>query len=594
MMANKVNNHNKIQSIIKRLLKYISPYKRKLITVLVFAVCGTSFTILSPVILGLAVTELYEGAVNPASAINMQYILLVICGLGVIYLLSSVFTYLQEHMLIGVTQNVIYTLRNEVNQKLYKLPIAYFNNKSHGDILSRAINDIEKINTTFKQIISQFFTSAISLLGITIIMLSISPIITLIVFLIIPASIFITKKMVSKSQDYFKNEQKILGNLNGFVEESFNGQEAIKAFNLESYSDEHFAKRNNILFEYSRKAQFISSTITPLLRLVQNMVYVVVCVLGSIFVINQVLTLGNVQAFIMYVRQFQQPVNKMATITNTVQSTIAASERVFQLLDEEEEHIPGTQGSDHMNRNETFITLEDVSFSYEPSQSTIKQINLEINNGETVAIIGSNGAGKSTLSLLLLGLLAPTNGRILIDGKDIHQVTEQEKFELFGTVLQENWLFSRSIRENIAYGSNTDTVTDEEIIAAAELAQADYFIRNLPNDYDSVINESSSNLSEGEKQLIAIARAVLAQPEILVLDEATSHVDKEMDDRIQTGLQQLMRGRTTFIIAHHPSTIKTADRIIVLENGEVTQEGSHYDLMEKSSYYKDFILQNSY
>ncbi|BAC12213.1 ABC transporter ATP-binding protein [Oceanobacillus iheyensis HTE831] len=589
-MNNEKNNYSKMQHIVKRLFKYITPYKRKLIIVVILAVLGTSFTIFSPVILGLAVTELYEGMVNGGSNVNMQYILLIVGILAVLYLLSSVFTYIQEYLLIGVSQKVIYTLRNEVNKKLYKLPIAYFDNNSHGDLLSRAINDIEKVNSTFKQIISQFFTSVITLLGITIIMLSISPFITVVVFLIIPGSIFITKKVIKKSQLYFKNEQHILGNLNGFVEETYAGQEAIKSFNLESFSDQSFQKRNNLLYEYGWKAQYISSTITPLLRLLQNMVYIVVCVIGSIFVINQVLTLGNIQAFIMYVRQFQQPINKMATITNTIQSTIAASERIFELLDEEEKPIFSGQATKY-NAN-AFIQFENVSFSYNNIHSTIKDIHLEINKGETVAIIGSNGAGKSTLSLLLLGLLTPSKGKILINGMDIHQMKEHEKLELFGTVLQEDWLFRRSIRENIAYGSNNNQVTDEAIERAAKLAQADYFIRNLPNGYDTVMNESSSNLSEGEKQLIAIARAVLAQPEILVLDEATSHVDKEMDERIQSGLQELMKGRTTFIIAHHPSTLKNADQILVLDKGKIIQEGNREELMDQHDYYEDFLFQS--
>ncbi|UOQ86882.1 ABC transporter ATP-binding protein [Gracilibacillus salinarum] len=587
-MTRDKNTYNKIQPVIKRLLNYIKPYKRKLFSVVIFAVCSTSFTILSPVILGLAVTELYEGAVQ-GSKVDLQYIFLIICLLAVLYLLSSVFTYMQEYLLIGVTQKIIYTLRSEVYQKLYKLPITFFDHTSHGDILSRSINDIEKINNTFKQMISQFLTSVISLLGIMLIMLYISPLITGVVFLIIPGSIFITKKIVKKSQLYFKNQQKLLGNLNGFVEESYTGQETIKAFNLENDADENFQKRNNLLYEYSWKAQYISSTITPLLKLLQNMVYIVVCVLGSIFVINQLITLGNIQAFIMYVRQFQQPVNKLATIMNTIQSTIAASERVFQLLDEKEQPLSAKKNADHSSHNNEFVHFENVSFSYDHSSSVINNVNLKINKGETVAIIGENGAGKSTLSLLLLGLLAPSEGRILIGGNNIHQIEEQEKFELFGTVFQENWLFSRSIRENIAYGSKADDVTDEEVIKAAELAQADYFIRNLPDGYNTIINESGSNLSEGEKQLIAIARAVMAQPEILVLDEATSHVDMMMDERIQTGLQGLMRGRTTFIIAHQPSTIKTADRIIVLENGEIIQEGNHDELWQKHGYYKDFI-----
>ncbi|WP_373894702.1 ABC transporter ATP-binding protein [Virgibacillus natechei] len=567
---------------LKRLAGYLAAHKLHLGSVLVSGVFGSLFTILSPVIMGLAITELFEGAMG--GGIDFILILKILLVLAALYLLGSYSTYVQEYLMVGVTQKVVYVLRKEVNEKLARLPVRFYDTQNQGDILSRAVNDLEKISSTLQQSLTQLVTSLITMIGVTIMMLTISPVLTLIVFVTLPLSFFITKKIVLKSQHYFKGQQQALGILNGHVAEMYAGHETVKAFGREEQSVGQFQQMNEKLYDSGWRAQFISGIIMPLLRLVNNLVYVIVCVIGSIFVTQQVITIGNVQAFILYVRQFSQPITRVANISNIIQSTAAAAERVFEILDEKEEESESTENQ-VIAYPKGAIRLENVAFSYQKGEPLIEDVNVEVKQGQTVAIVGPTGAGKTTLVNLLMRFYDIDSGRITIDGVDIQQISREHLRKMFGMVLQDTWVFNSTVRDNIAYGH--ENATEEAIIQAAKAAHADHFIRTLSDGYNTMLNESASNISQGQKQLLTIARAIISNPSILLLDEATSNVDTRTEVQIQHALKQLMNGKTTFIIAHRLSTIRDADMILVMSQGKVVDQGSHRELLAKGGFYTE-------
>jgi ATP-binding cassette subfamily B protein len=506
-------------------------------------------------------------------------ILLLLAGL---YILSSLFTYLQQYLMSGVAQNTVFDLREDVNQKLEKLPLKYFDSHSHGDTLSRVTNDIDTIGTTLQQSLTQFITSIVTIVGITVMMLSISPLLTLITFLSLPVSMFVIQPILKRSQKHFAKQQKTLGQLNGHIEEMYTGHQVVKAFGHEKMAAEQFDKVNEELYSAGSKAQFISGMIMPLMFFIGNLSYVLICIFGGILVTNRAISIGDIQAFITYSKQFTQPIMQTANIANIVQATVAAAERVFELLDEGEEIKENPNSS--LTRAKGAVAFEHVDFGY-GEELLIKDMNIEVHPGQTVAIVGPTGAGKTTMINLLMRFYELNGGQIKIDGVDIQDMSRGNLRRNFGMVLQDTWLFNGTIKDNLAYGK--ENATDEEIYAAARTAHADHFIRTLPEGYDTILNEEASNISQGQKQLLTIARAVLADPPIMILDEATSSVDTRTEVFIQKAMSRLMEGRTSFVIAHRLSTIKDADLILVMDQGKVIEQGTHTELLEKNGFYAD-------
>ncbi|WYP25913.1 ABC transporter ATP-binding protein [Alkalihalobacillus sp. FSL W8-0930] len=571
-----------------RLLRYVGSFRWRLAILSVAAIIGTAFTILSPKILGLAVTELFQGVTG--DGINFFLVLQILLVLGGLYLLSGYFTYVQEYVMVGIAQRVTRMMRQEMNEKLDRLPLQFYDTRTRGDLLSRAINDLEKVSSTLQQSLTQLITSLITMIGVTIMMLTISPLLTLITMLILPLSLLITKHVVTRSQNYFIKQQQVLGILNGHVEEMYTGHQVVKTFGREEQSIDRFKKINTVLYDSTWRAQFISGLMVPFLSFVGNLVYVLVCVIGAIFVAGGRMAIGDIQAFIMYVRLFSQPIQKVANITNVVQSTVAAAERIFEILDEPEEksELDVLLNHTHTKGN---ITFEDVSFAYRENQPLLQNINLKVGQGQKVAIIGSTGAGKSTLMNLLLRFYDVDQGQITIDGNNIQQMRREDVRAQFGLVLQEPWLSSSTVKANIAYGN--EKATEDEIVQAARAAHADHFIRTLPHGYETVLNELGSNISQGQKQLLTIARALLSNPSILVLDEATANVDSRTEHHIQEAMAHLMKGRTSFIIAHRLSTIRDADLILVMEQGSIVDQGSHDELLAKGGFYANLYKQHA-
>lgn len=551
-------------------------------------IIGTAFTILSPKILGLAVTELFQGV--SGEGINFFLVLQILLVLGGLYLLSGYFSYVQEYVMVGIAQKVTRVMRQEVNEKLSRLPLQFFDTRTRGDLLSRAMNDLEKVSNTLQQSLTQLITSLITMIGVTIMMLTISPLLTLITMFILPLSLLITKFVVARSQKYFVKRQQVLGILNGHVEEMYTGHQVVKTFGREEQSIDQFKKINTVLYDSTWRAQFISGLIVPFLSFVGNLVYVLVCVIGAIFVAGGRMAIGDIQAFIMYVRLFSQPIQKVASITNVVQSTVACAERIFEILDEPEEKAESNV-LPYQTRTKGNITFENVSFSYQKDQPLLQDINLQVGQGQKVAIVGPTGAGKSTLMNLLLRFYDVDKGQITIDGNNIQKMRREDVRAQFGLVLQEPWLASSTVKANIAYGN--EEATEDEIVQAARLAHADHFIRTLPHGYETVLNESGSNISQGQKQLLTIARALLSNPSILVLDEATANVDTRTEHRIQEALAYLMEGRTSFIIAHRLSTIRNADLILVMEQGSIVDQGTHDELLAKGGFYANLYKQHA-
>lgn len=569
---------------LRRLIGYLKPHKYSLMFVFAAAVLSTVFSIVSPKILGKATTALFEGFMVPGAGIDFDYILQILVVLGGLYLVSSLFAYIQQYIMAGVTQRTVYDLRKQVNAKLARLPLKYFDSRTNGEILSRAVNDVDNISSTMQQSLTQLITSVVTFVGVIVMMLTISPLLTLIVFLTLPLSFLVTKSVAKRSQTYFKDQQKSLGELNGHVEEMYTGHQIIRAFGHEDKSVEKFEEINGKLYEAGWKAQFISGIIMPLMSFISNIGYVLVSVIGGVLVTRRAIEIGDIQAFIQYSRQFAQPITQLANIANVIQSTMASAERVFELLDEEEE-VPEAVDAISISAPRGDVQFSNVRFGYKEDAPLIKNMNIDVKSGQTVAIVGPTGAGKTTLINLLMRFYELNDGQITIDGVDITKLKRGHLRGMFGMVLQDTWLFNGTIKENIGYGRAG--ATDEEIVAAAKAAHADHFIRTLPDGYDTVLNEEASNISQGQKQLLTIARAILSDPAILILDEATSSVDTRTEVYIQKAMNELMKGRTSFVIAHRLSTIRDADTILVMNEGNVIEQGNHQELLEQGGFYAD-------
>ncbi|WP_342045725.1 ABC transporter ATP-binding protein [Bacillus sp. OTU530] len=576
----------------RRLLTYLQPRRLHLMAVFLTAILSTIFLIVGPKLMGKVTTKLFEGAMMkwkglPGAAIDFTYIKNILLLLVGLYIISALFSYLQQYIMSDVSQKVVYDLRTEVSEKLSRLPLKYYDEHSHGDTLSRVTNDIDTIGSTLQQSITQFITSIVTIIGIIIMMLTISPVLTLISVVSIALSIFVLKPIMLRSQKYFANQQKSLGQLNGHIEEMYTGHQIIKAFGHEEKAKETFDEVNEKLYDAGWRAQFISGIIMPLMMFVSNLGYVFICIVGGIYVTKGFIAIGDIQAFIQYSRQFSQPITQTANIANIIQSTIAAAERVFELLDEQEEVKEATNLTNLTNLPTVkgHVVFEHVDFGYKEAALLIQDMNLDVKPGQIVAIVGPTGAGKTTLINLLMRFYELKGGAITIDGVDTRKLSRENLRAMFGMVLQDTWLFNGTIRENIAYGRLD--ATDEEIREAAKAAYADHFIRTLPNGYDTVLNEDASNISQGQRQLLTIARAILADPAIMILDEATSSVDTRTEVHIQKAMTRLMQGRTSFVIAHRLSTIKDADLILVMNQGTVIEQGTHYELLQQNGFYAD-------
>jgi ATP-binding cassette subfamily B protein len=592
-MGRPVEKAKDFKGTSKRLLGYGLPQKYHLMIVLAAATIGTVFNIVGPKILGLATTKLFDGLMakyqallrhQPSAGVDFGYIgtvLLILLGL---YIISAIFMYIQQYVMADVAQKTVYRLRKEVDEKLSHLPLKFFDSRTHGEILSRAVNDMDNLSTTLQQSVTQLITSAITLLGVIVMMLTISPLLSLIVLLTFPLSLIVTMGIAKRSQEYFRRQQRALGELNGHVEEMYTGHKIVKAFGRERQSIAQFMEHNEKLYDASWRAQFVSGMIMPLMRFIGNLGYVFVAVVGGILVTQRAITIGDVQAFIQYAQQFTQPITQLANFANVIQSAMASAERIFELLDEREE-IPEAADMKVREHPQGAVQFEHVKFGYKEDAILMEDMNIDVQPGQMIAIVGPTGAGKTTLVNLLMRFYEVNGGRILVDGIDITHLKRGDLRRTFGMVLQDTWLFKGTIRENIAYGR--ENVAEAEIIQAARAAYADHFIRTLPESYSTILNEDATNISQGQKQLLTIARAFLANPEILILDEATSSVDTRTEMQIQRAMAELMKGRTSFVIAHRLSTIRDANLILVMNHGTIIEKGTHEELLAKNGFYAD-------
>jgi ATP-binding cassette subfamily B multidrug efflux pump len=589
MMGMPVEKAKDFKGTLRRLAGYLRPHALQLSIVVVMAVLSTLFSIVGPKILGEATTKLFEGLMAKfigvvGARIDFEGIAQILIWLVALYLISAVFAYLQQYVMAGVAQKTVYDMREHVNDKLSRLPLKFYDAHTHGEILSRVTNDIDNISNTLQQSATQIITSVVTLVGIVVMMLTISFWLTLIAIVTLPVSMIVAAVIASRSQKLFAKQQKSLGELNGHVEEMYTGHKIVKAFGHEDESVEKFGAINDRLYDAGWKAQFISGIIFPLLNFVNNIGYVLVAVVGSIFVTQRSITIGDVQAFIQYSRQFSMPIVQTANIMNVIQLAVASAERVFELLDEAEQ-VPDRAEAVVLELPRGDVRFEHVRFGYTPGEPLMEDMNIDVHRGQTVAIVGPTGAGKTTLVNLLMRFYEIDGGRITVDGVDIRDMKRGDLRSIFGMVLQDTWLFNGTIRDNIAYGRQG--ATDDEIVEAAKAAHADHFIRTLPDGYDTVLNEEASNISQGQKQLLAIARAVLADPAILILDEATSSVDTRTEVLIQKAMSALMKGRTNFVIAHRLSTIRDAGLILVMDHGRIVEKGTHHELLEAGGFYAD-------
>ncbi len=592
-MGMPVQKAKNFQGTLRRLLGYFLPQKYRLMIVLATAILGTVFNIVGPKILGLATTKLFEGLLakyqaflrhQPAPGVDFGYIATVLLILLGLYIISAIFIYVQQYVMAGVAQRTMYQLRREVDEKLSRLPLKYFDSRTHGEIMSRAVNDMDNLSTTLQQSITQLITSAVTLLGVIVMMLTISPLLSLVVVLTLPLSLLVTMGIAKRSQTYFRRQQRALGDLNGHVEEMYTGHKIVKAFGREGQSIAEFNERNDKLYDAGWRAQFVSGIIMPLMRFIGNIGYVFVAVVGGIMVTKGTIAIGDVQAFIQYAQQFTQPITQLANFANVIQSAMASAERIFELLDEQEE-IPEAVDAKVIEHPEGEVQFQHVRFGYKEDAILMEDMNIDVQPGQMIAIVGPTGAGKTTLVNLLMRFYEVDSGQILVDGVDITEIKRGELRRTFGMVLQDTWIFNGTIRANIAYGR--DGATEKEIIRAARAAYADHFIRTLPEGYNTVLNEDATNISQGQKQLLTIARAFLADPEILILDEATSSVDTRTEMQIQKAMTELMKGRTSFVIAHRLSTIRDADLILVMNHGSIIEKGTHKELLAKGGFYAD-------
>ena len=599
---------------MKTLMVYLKPHTVKLIIVLICAIASTLFSIVSPAILGLATDTVVRGI--RSGGVDYHMLLMILIALLAMYGLSLLFGVLQGWIMAGVSQKVIYRLRDEISKKLNRLPLKYFDSTTHGEVQSRMVNDIETVNQALSTSLTQMITSFVTLVGILIMMIRISLVMTLAALLVIPASMAVIRLVVSKSQGHFKRQQEYLGHVNGHVEEMYGGHDVIKAFGREEASVAQFEEFNEKLCESGWKSQFLSGLMMPTTMFIGNLAYVMVCLLGGYLAIIGRISIGDIQAFIQYVRSFNQPITQVANIVNLLQSTAAAAERIFELIDEEEEEDPAIEddikdGTEDDIENgivacdssgdaeakkadedrpafaaETFrgeVTFDHVTFGYSPEETIINDFCFTAYPGQSIAIVGPTGAGKTTIVKLMMRFYELNSGRILVDGRDIRDYSRQDLRRLFGMVLQDTWLHSGTVRENIRSG-RTDA-TDEEVEAAAKAAHIDFFIRTQPKGYDMEINEEANNISQGQKQLLTIARALLSDSPIMILDEATSSVDTRTEQQIQNAMDRLMKDRTGFVIAHRLSTIKGADHILVMDHGDIVEQGSYEELLAKDGFY---------
>ena len=571
---------------VKKLLRYMSKYKIRLIGMMIFAIVGTVFNIVGPKILGKATTELFNGLVakvNGTGGIDFDKIGKILLWTLGLYLCSAAFSFVQGFIMTGISNDVSYSLRKDISGKMNRLPMKYYESRTYGEVLSRITNDVDTLQQGLNQSITQLITSVTTLIGVFIMMLSINVWMTLCALLILPCSMFIISKVMKRSQKYFRQQQKYLGDVNGQVEEVYAGQNIVKAFNKEDAVMVTFEETNKKLYESGWKSQFFSGMMMPIMQFVGNIGYVMVALLGGFMTIKGAIEVGDIQSLFQYIRNFTQPVQQIAQVTNMMQSAAAASERVFEFLEEEEEEQTVEHPVTLENGVEGHVTFEHVSFGYRPDQIIIKDFSEQVQPGQKIAIVGPTGAGKTTLVKLLMRFYDVNSGRILIDGHDIREFDRRNLRECFGMVLQDTWLFNGTIMENIRYGRLD--ATDEEVIAAAKAAHAHRFIQTLPEGYNTVLNEEASNVSQGQKQLLTIARAILADNRLLILDEATSSVDTRTEERIQKAMDNLMKGRTSFVIAHRLSTIKDADVILVMKDGDIIEQGNHEELLAMNGFY---------
>lgn len=572
---------------MKKLFKYMEHYKFRFAMMFVFAVAGTVFSIVGPKILGKATTELFNGLVakvNGTGGINFEKIGMILLWTLGLYLVSSLFSLIQGFVMTGISNDVTYSLRKDISKKMNRLPMNYYESRTNGEILSRITNDVDTLQMSLNQSMTQLITSVTTLIGVFIMMLSINVWMTVAAVLILPVSMFIIQKVMKHSQKYFQAQQKYLGEVNGQIEENFGGHNVVKVFNKENDVVEEFEKDNKKLYESAWKSQFFSGMMMPVMQFVGNLGYVMVALLGGVFTIKGSIEVGDIQSFFQYIRNFTQPIQQIAQVVNLLQSSAAASERVFEFLEEPEEDQTVENPAD-ITKLSGNVEFNHVKFGYNPDKIIIHDFSADIKDGQKIAIVGPTGAGKTTMVKLLMRFYDINGGSISIDGHNVKDFNRSELREMFGMVLQDTWLFSGTIRENIRYGRLD--ATDEEVVAAAKAAHIHNFIMQQPGGYDMVLDEETSNISQGQKQLLTIARAILADNRILILDEATSSVDTRTEMQIQKAMDNLMKGRTSFVIAHRLSTIKDADLILVMKDGDIIEQGNHEELLKAGGFYAD-------
>ncbi|BDF34842.1 ABC transporter [Lachnospiraceae bacterium] len=572
---------------MKKLMNYMGKYKIAIFFVFIFAIGGTIFSIVGPKILGKATTEIFNGLVGKVSGgsgIDFDKVGKILAAVLCLYAVSAAFSFIQGYIMTGISQKMTYRLRKEISEKINRMPMNYFDKMTHGEILSRITNDIDTLGQSLNQSATQVITSVTTIIGVLVMMLSISPLMTLIALLILPISMGLISLIVKKSQKYFKSQQEYLGHINGQVEEVYGGHNIVKVFNKEGDVIQTFDDTNEILYQSAWKSQFLSGMMMPVMQFVGNLGYVGVSILGGYLAIKKTIEVGDIQSFIQYVRSFTQPIQQVAQVANMLQSTAAASERVFAFLEEQEEDqtVPEPVSVDGL---EGRVEFDHVHFGYNPDHTIINDFSAKVEPGQKIAIVGPTGAGKTTMVKLLMRFYDVNSGSIKVDGHDIRDFNRSELRQMFGMVLQDTWLFKGSIEDNIRYGRLD--ASHEEVVEAAKAAHVHRFVQTLPSGYDMELNEEASNVSQGQKQLLTIARAILADPKILILDEATSSVDTRTEVRIQKAMDNLMKGRTSFIIAHRLSTIRDADMILVMKDGDIIEQGNHEELLAQNGFYAE-------